>query len=124
MDAKGSEQATAAGLVVLGAFQVALAAGAPWGRAAYGGTNHGSLPGHLRAISGLAAVGYATGAVLVLRGAGSPQARGRAFTALSVFMGIGAVANGASRSPVERALWTPVTAATAAFALRSRTVRA
>jgi hypothetical protein len=123
MNTSRPEQATAAALVALGAFQIALAVGAPWGRAAYGGTRHGTLPNHLRAISGAAALGYGTGAVLVLRGKGSPRARARAFTTLSVFMGIGAVANGASRSPVERALWTPVTAATTVLAWRSRTAR-
>ncbi|MDQ3782422.1 MAG: hypothetical protein M3349_05720 [Actinomycetota bacterium] len=118
-----SERATAVALLVLGAFQVALAAGAPWGRAAYGGTHHGTLPGHLRTISGVAALGYCSGAVFVLRGSGSPRARVRAFTVLSVFMGVGAVANGASRTPVERALWTPVTAVTTVLAWRSRTAR-
>lgn len=105
---------------MLGAFQGALAAGAPWGRAAYGGTRPGALPGHLRAVSGVAGVAYLTGAVLALRGSGTPQARRRAFTALSAFMGIGVVANGASRSPVERAPWTPLTTITAVSSWRSR----
>lgn len=117
----GPERATAVTLVAIGAFQVALAASAPWGRAAYGGARRGTLPDHLRAISGVAALGYGTAAVLVLRGSGSPRARTRAFTGLSVFMGIGAVVNGASRSPVERAVWTPVTAAATVLAWRSRT---
>ena len=121
MDVSRPERATAAALVAIGVFQIALAAGAPWGRAAYGGTRHGTLPNHLRAISGMAALGYGTGAVLVLRGSGSPRARTRAFTTLSVFLGVGALTNGASRSPVERAVWTPVTAATAVLAWRSRT---
>lgn len=120
MDSSRPEQATAAALAALGAFQTALAAGAPWGRAAYGGARRGVLPGNLRAISGVAALGYGTGVVLVLRGSGSPRARARAFTALSAFMGIGMVANGASRSPVERFVWTPATAATAVLAWRSR----
>lgn len=124
MDTSRPEQGTAAALVVLGVFQAALAVGAPWGRAAYGGTNRGTLPHHLRAISGLAALGYGTGAVLILRGSGSPRGRTRAFTTLSVFMGIGALANGASRSPVERAVWTPVTAATTVLAWCSRPPRA
>jgi hypothetical protein len=42
---------------------------------------------------------------------------------LSTFMGIGAVTNGASRSSVERALWTPLTAATTVLAWRARTPR-
>ena len=49
----------------------------------------------------MAALGYGTGAVLVLRGSGFNRGgRTRAFTALSVFMAIGTLANGASRSPV------------------------
>lgn len=111
-------------LFVVGAFQTALAAGAPWGRAAYGGSHHGVLPRHLRTTSGVAAVVYGGGAVLVLRGSGSPQARARSFTALSVLMCVGSVANGASRSPVERAIWTPVTLTTAWLAWRSRAAQA
>lgn len=114
------ERATGAACGALGVFQLALSAGAPWGRAAYGGTHHGVLPGRLRVVSGVAAVGYGVGAVLILRGNGSPRARAHAFTALSAFMGVGAVANGVSRSPVERALWTPFSAATALLAWRSR----
>ncbi|MEQ6903347.1 hypothetical protein [Nocardioides sp. YIM 152588] len=123
MHVSRSEAATAATLLVLADFQGALACGAPWGRAAYGGSRPGTLPGRLRAVSGLAALAYGTGAVLILRGTGSPAARSRAFTALSAVMALGTVANGASRSPVERALWTPLTAASAALAWRSRSAR-
>jgi len=118
------EQATAAALVVIGAFQTALALGAPWGQAAYGGTRHGTLPNHLRTISGVTALAYGSSAILIMRGSGTPRARSRAYTALSALMGIGVIANAASRSPVERAIWTPVTAATAVLAWRSRTARA
>lgn len=121
MNTSKSDQATAAALVALGAFHTALALGAPWGRAAYGGTRHGSLPNHLRAISGVASLAYGSSAALMVRGTGSPRARSRAYTALSMLMGIGTIANGASRSPVERAIWTPVTAAATVLAWRSRT---
>jgi hypothetical protein len=121
MNISRTEQATAAGLATLGAFQVALAVGTPWGRAAYGGAHPGTLPSHLRAVSGVAAVGYGTGAVLIVRGAGSARVRTRAFTTLSALMTVGTIANGASRSLVERIVWTPVTAATAVLAWRSRT---
>ncbi|MGB3827807.1 MAG: hypothetical protein WA962_03450 [Ornithinimicrobium sp.] len=121
MNPSKPEQATAAALVAVSAFQTALALGAPWGRAAYGGTHDGTLPNHLRAISGVASLAYGTGAVLIVRGSGSPLARSRAFTALSMLMGVGTIANGASRSPVERAIWTPVTAAITFLAWRSRT---
>jgi len=114
------ERTTAAAMTVLGAFQAALAAGAPWARAAYGGSHYGTLPSHLRTISGMASVAYFSGTVLVIRGSGSPRARRRAFTALSIFMGVGVLANGASRSTMERVLWTPVTAVAAVSSWRSR----
>jgi hypothetical protein len=114
------ERATAASLVGLGAFQLALALGAPWGRAAYGGVRAGTLPTHLRVISGVAAGGYGTGALLVLRGTGSSRARARGFTAVSGFMALGAFANGASRSPLERAVWTPFAVTTSVLAWRAR----
>lgn len=123
MDTSRPEHATAVALVALGAFQIALTVGAPWGRAAYGGTHPGVLPDHLRVLSGVAGLGYGTGAILVLRGSGSARVRARGFTTLSAFMGIGAAVNGASRSPVERAVWTPVTAAATVLAWRSRTAR-
>jgi hypothetical protein len=120
VDRTHAELGTAATLLVLGAFQGALAAGAPWGRAAYGGAHHGTLPGRLRVASALAAPAYGVGAVLVLRGTGPPRVRARAFTGLSLFMGVGAVANGASRSPWERGLWTPVAVLASALAWRAR----
>jgi hypothetical protein len=121
MNLSRTEQATATVLATVGAFQAALDVGAPWGRAAYGGGHPGTLPRHLRAISGVAAVAYGTGAVLIVRGAGSARVRSRSYSALSVFMIIGAIANGASRSPVERTIWTPVTVAASVLAWRSRT---
>jgi hypothetical protein len=114
------ERTTALGLAVFGAFQGALAAGAPWGRAAYGGTYYGKLPRRLRTISGMASVVYFCGAVLVLRGSGTARARRRAFTALSIFMSVGVIANGGSRSPAERVLWTPLAAVSAVSSWRSR----
>ena len=47
--------AATAGLAVVAAFQVALAAGAPWGRAAWGGQHQGRLPARLRIASAVAA---------------------------------------------------------------------
>ena len=122
MSTSKPELAAAGALTALCAFQAALALGAPWGRAAYGGTPHVTLPNHLRAISGLASLTYGTGAVLIVRGCGSPLTRSRAYMALSGLMGLGTIANAASRSPIERAIWTPVTAATTVLAWRSRSV--
>ncbi|MDE9367552.1 hypothetical protein PZ938_18185 [Luteipulveratus sp. YIM 133132] len=124
MRASRSETATATTLLAIGAFQVALAGGAPWGRASYGGAHQGVLPTRLRMVSGVAALGYGTGAALIVSGAGSPRSRVIAFTGLSVLMGIGSATNAASRSPIERAVWTPVSAAAAGLAWRSRTTRA
>lgn len=115
-----AQNGTAAGLATIGAFQLGLALGAPWGRASHGGAHRGTLPTHLRAISGIAALGYCAGAVLILRGSGSPQLRTHSFTTLAVVMGVGTLANAASRSPIERAIWTPMTALTSVLAWRSR----
>ena len=101
-------------------FQVALAAGAPAGRLAWGGSHDGTLPDGLRAASGVAAMvwGAATVAVgaelprpvagqrLVLRGVGAVCAAG-------------AVLNLISPSPAERALWAPVSAAVAVLTWRT-----
>ncbi len=118
-----AELGAAAMLAGLAAFQVALAAGAPWGRAAYGGTHPGALPARLRVTSGVAAVAYGGAAALTVRGSGSLEARSRAFTGLTGLMALGTLANGASRSPVERAVWTPFTIALGVLAWRARSAR-
>lgn len=73
--------------------------------------------------SGVAALAYGAGAVLIVRGSGSPEARTRAFTGLTGLMALGTLANGASRSPVERAVWTPFTIALGVLAWRARSAR-
>jgi hypothetical protein len=106
-------------LAALAVFQVALAAGAPVGRAAWGGRHRGVLPARLRIASGLVAfVVYpiiilavldATGFLDwdVLPGNGAPVMW--TFVALFTF---GALANLVSRSMLER-LWAPVSLAIA-----------
>jgi hypothetical protein len=92
------------------AFQVALAAGAPWGAAAWGGRHPGVLPSRLRlasavaapALGGLAAV--AAGRLLGERG------RARVLLGTAVYAGLGVGANGVSPSRVERAVWAPLSA--------------
>jgi hypothetical protein len=92
---------------VVAAFQVALAAGAPWGAAAFGGQNEGVLPARLRATSCVASLVYATLIFITLR----PQpARWRRIALLGwsgIFL-VGVAMNVASRSAVERAIWAPV----------------
>ena len=102
-------------LAGVGAFQLALAAGAPWGAAAWSGQAPGVLPPILRVGSGLSALLYTgLGAVVVTDRLGS-RARRRLLTGGTVLMALSTAANLASPSPVEKS-WAPV-AATLAVAL-------
>lgn len=103
--------AATAGLVVIAAFQVALAAGAPWGRAAWGGRHAGRLPGSLRAGSAIAAVVWALAAVAV-------AARIEWATWVLVgLLALGTLMNLASSSPWERFGWAPFSATLAALCI-------
>jgi hypothetical protein len=105
--------AAAIGFTAIAVFQVAIAAGAPLGRAAWGGT-HVRLPPRLRAASAVAAVFWVLAALVALARARF-EASPIPFTVarwviwiLVVVMPIGALMNAASRSPWERFLWAPV----------------
>jgi hypothetical protein len=99
--------------LMVGAFQLALAAGAPFGEAANGGANPGVLPASLRMISAIAVVAYLLLAALAgTRWAGATLRR-RLLYGAAALMVIGAVMNVASPSFVERIIWTPVTVALA-----------
>lgn len=112
--------AVAAGLLgALSAFQLALALGAPWGEAAWGG-RHAELPTGLRAASAVSAVVWSGAAAVALRQGGRdtwapvPDRWLRRTTAgLALYSGVGVVMNLASRSELERAVWVPVTLAMA-----------
>ncbi len=103
----------AAGLCAVVAFELALAAGAPWGSAAYGGGDPGRLSPGLRIGSVLVAGFWSLAALTALsRGgvAASPiphAASRRATWALTVVLVAGAVMNAASSSPWERFGWAP-----------------
>ena len=103
----------AVGFVGIAAFQAAIAAGAPLGRAAWGGT-HVRLPQRLRVASAVAVVFWIVAALVVLAHAGfdaSPvpfSASRWATWILVLLLPIGAVMNAASRSPWERFLWAPI----------------
>lgn len=108
--------ATAAAVLFgsLAGFQVALAAGVPWGEAAWGG-GQAELGAGLRVASGVQAVLASGFAVIVLRRAGhrvwSPLPQRwlpGAVWVLSAYMALGALLNAVSRSAIERAVWTPV----------------
>lgn len=101
-------------LGVLGVFQLALALGAPWGRAAWGGQNEGVLPGRLRVSSGVAGIAiyplmvlYVLTSSELIEGDWLPGTGPVAMWILVAFFGIGTLANFASRSRIER-IWGPV----------------
>jgi hypothetical protein len=107
-------------LGVVGVFQLALAFGAPLGRAAFGGQHDGILPTRLRIISGVAgAVIYPLAIALVVASAGwvdddwVPGGGSAAMWALVGVFSIGALVNAASRSKLER-YWAPVSLVIAA----------
>lgn len=107
-------------LAVVGVFQIALALGAPLGRAAWGGRHKGELPTNLRIASGVAGIViYPLIGLFVLASAGLIQARwmpgtGRAgMWVLAGLFTLGALANFASRSKMER-YWGPVSLVIAA----------
>jgi hypothetical protein len=95
----------------VGAFQVALAAGAPWGAAAWGGANPGVLPDGLRVASACSVLVYAALAVTAGTDLVPVRARRRVLTVAAGVVAVETLMNLASPSGVERAVWTPVAAA-------------
>ena len=112
----------AIGFVLVAGFQAALALGAPWGRAAWGGA-HERLPNALRVASAFAAAFWVVAALVVLARAGfdwSPIPFSVATWGAWVLFGmllLGAVMNLASRSRLERLIQTPVAAVLAILCL-------
>lgn len=101
-------------LAVLWVFQIALAAGAPWGAAAWGGHSKGVLPTSLRVGSGIAAAFlYPLITLYVLVSAEVvaidwlPGTGKIAMWGLIGFFTLGTLMNFASRSRIER-IWGPV----------------
>ena len=106
-------------LAVVEVFQIALALGAPLGRASWGGQHQGVLPTRLRIASGIAAiVVYPLIIFFVLAAAGlvdtslTEGTRRLGMWVLTAFFTLGALANFVSRSKIER-IWGPVTLALA-----------
>ncbi|WP_258724568.1 hypothetical protein [Cellulomonas sp. NS3] len=104
--------AAASGFALVTAFQVALAAGAPLGAAAWSGAHPGRLPDDLRVASSVSAVVWLLAALVVLARGGVgvrlPASVGRTgVRALVGLLGLGAVMNAASSSPWERYGWAP-----------------
>jgi hypothetical protein len=100
-------------------FQMALAFGAPLGRAAWGGQHEGVLPKRLRIASGIAAfLIYPLIVVEVLNSAGLidvglvPDTEAQLMWVFSGLFTLGGIANLVSRSRLER-YWAPVSIAIA-----------
>lgn len=109
-------------LAGLGAFQVALALGAPLGRFAYGGQHEREIPTPLRITSAIAFFVYAVIAVFTLDRAGTidllPGRVSRpGMWVIVVALFLMTVPNAISRSRPERYVMTPVTLALALLAL-------
>lgn len=104
----------AAGFLVVSSFQVALAAGAPFGVAAYGGGHPGRLPAEWRAASAVAAAFWLLAAGHALSRGGwtawpAWTASRRISWALAALCGAGTLMNAASSSSWERFGWAPFT---------------
>jgi hypothetical protein len=115
--ARNSSAIGAVLLLALVAFQIALAAGAPWGRAAYGGTS--AQPAvELRVSSAFAAVLWSFVALVVLNRGGHRVPRMLPQRSIPVVMwlavallSVGLVLNVITTSQLERMIWAPVTLA-------------
>lgn len=108
--------------VVVVAFQLALAGGAPWGELTMGGAFPGQLPPRMRAAAVLSAVLLSVfGAIVAARaGLALPRWRRAAQRLIWVVVAytlVGVVLNAATPSARERALWLPITVVLAGCAL-------
>ena len=100
--------------LVVVAFQIALAAGAPWGSLAMGGAFPGRLPPGMRAASLIQAVLQIVMALLVGARArrilpGWYGASRTLIWAVAALLGMAVVLNAITPSSGERAIWLPVT---------------
>lgn len=109
----------AALLVGCAGFQAALAAGAPWGAAAYGGAHPGPVPDRLRAVSAGAVPVYLGLAAVSAGLVGTPRVRAVVTRVGAAWLTVGVPVNLASPSLPERVIWVPVTAAGAFLLWRS-----
>ncbi|TFD52242.1 hypothetical protein E3T55_06445 [Cryobacterium frigoriphilum] len=95
-------------------FQLALAFGAPWGRAAYGGATERPTE-KMRVSSAVASVVWSLIALVVLRRGGyrvPPLVPGRAVSAVmwivAGLLAVGLILNIITPSRLERMIWAPV----------------
>lgn len=96
------------------AFQLALAAGAPWGALTLGGKFPGRLPARMRPVPIVSAVlllvfaGIVAARVGMLSGLAGGDAVRWAIWGVVAYCALGVVANAATPSRNERRLWLPV----------------
>ena len=93
--------------LLLGAFQAALVAGAPWGAASWGGQQRGTLPTSLRIASGGSLAVALLLAAVVSGRFRVPFRRTRVLGALQVLFVLSVLMNAASPSSAERRIWVP-----------------
>ena len=115
---------------LIAAFQLALALGAPWGKAAFGGAvEHPGI--ELRASSVVAIIVWSAAALIVLKRVGfnvwAPLPKKALPVAVWVLVGLSVVStvlNAITPSALERAIWLPfslvLTALLLVVAIRSR----
>lgn len=90
-------------------FQLALVGGAPWGHLTQGGRVAGTLPLPGRAIA-LVSAALLVGFIVAVRRRARAGGLRRTTWAVVAYCALGVVANAATRSAAERALWLPVVA--------------
>jgi hypothetical protein len=101
---------------IIALFQLALALGAPWGEASWGGQHAGVLPARLRMGSALSALVWLSLGLVVLQVGGlidpflGERAARIVLWSATVLIGLSTAANAASRSTLEKIIWTPVAA--------------
>jgi hypothetical protein len=120
--ARSAATVAAVGFALVALFQLALALGAPWGKAAWGGA-HQRLPMGLRMASGFAVVFWLVSGLMLLTRAGyEPSllsfsvARWGTWV-LFGFLLLGTLMNLASRSRLERLIQAPIAAVLAILCL-------
>ena len=106
-------------LALVALFQLALALGAPFGKAAWGGAHSGVLPTRLRLASAVTGVLVYPAIILIVLSSTRlidadlvPGNSSAAMWILAVLFVVGTLANAVSRSPMER-WWAPVSLAIA-----------
>jgi hypothetical protein len=107
---------------VVGAFQIALAFGVPWGELTMGGRYKGSLPPQIRIAPVLSVVLIVGFAIIVLSRAelafpGLANLSAKLIWGVVAYCSLGVVLNYFTPSERERALWLPVVAVMLACSL-------